>query len=409
MSEIPWLTLVGIGADGPDGLGRPAREALAAAEILAGGARHLTMLPEDGRPRLAWGSPLADNLAALLGQRGRKVAVLATGDPLWHGIGRLLLRHVPITEVRVLPHLSAFQLACSRLGWALEDVMALSLHGRPLDRLRRHLQPGRRLLLLTSDGAAPAAVGELLAEAGWGGSRAIVLEEIAGPRERIVASEAVALRGRRFADLNVLALDLDPAGPGLSLVPGLPDAAYAHDGQLTKAEVRAVTLAALAPLPGELLWDIGAGSGSVAVEWLRAGPAMRAVAVERDAVRAERIRLNAARLGVPELEVREGEAPAALEGLPPPDAIFVGGGVASPGLLAACWGKLHPGGRLLANAVTIAGEAALLAFQAGHGGRLVRIALSRAEPVGGQLAWRPALPVTQLSTRKTCVAASSSA
>ncbi|MEK0081567.1 precorrin-6y C5,15-methyltransferase (decarboxylating) subunit CbiE [Benzoatithermus flavus] len=409
MSGQPWLTLVGIGADGPDGLGREAREALVEAELLAGGARHLAMLPEDGRPRLVWGSPLAASLAELLTHRGRQVVVLATGDPLWHGIGRLLLRHVPFPEIRVLPHVSAFQLACSRLGWALEDTHPLSLHGRPLEQLRRHLQPGRRLLLLTSDGAAPAAIGALLVEAGFGASHVVVLEELSGPRERVVATTAAALRGERFAELNVVAVTLDPAAPGLPEIPGLPDEAYAHDGQLTKAEVRAATLAALAPLDGQLLWDVGAGAGSIGIEWLRSGRNMRAVAIERDPVRAERIGLNAKRLGVPELEVRVGEAPDALESLPPPDAIFVGGGVAGAGLLASCWGKLRPGGRLVANTVTIAGEAALLAFRAEHGGSLVRIALSRAESIGGQLAWRPALPVIQLSTRKTCVAASSSA
>jgi precorrin-6Y C5,15-methyltransferase (decarboxylating) len=406
MTARPWLTLVGIGADGLDGLGRRAREALASAEVVAGGVRHLAMLPEDGRPRLAWRSPLGDSLGELLGHRGRQVAVLASGDPLWHGIGRLLLRHVPASEVAVLPHVSAFQLACSRLGWALEDVWPVSLHGRPLERLHRFLQPGRRLLLLTADGEEPAAIGALLAAAGYGLSRAYVLEELAGPAERVVATTAAALAGQRFGALNVVALELAGA-IGLPGIPGLPDEAFAHDGQITKAEIRAVTLAALAPLDGQMLWDVGAGAGSVAIEWLRAGRFMRAIAIERDPARLERIRLNARRLGVPELELCSGEAPAALADLPAPDAIFVGGAVAASGLLDLCWGKLAPGGRLVANAVTLPGEAALLAFHAEHGGRLARIALSRSETIGDQLAWRPAMPVTQLSTRKTCIAASS--
>ena len=399
----PWLSLIGIGADGPDGLGGPARAALAQALLLAGGARHLALLPEDGRPRLRWRSPLADSLDELLAWRGRPVAVLATGDPLWHGIGSLLLRRLPPDELRVLPHVSSLQLACARLGWALEGVTTLSLHGRPLDRLRRQLLPGR-LLLLTADGAAPAAIGAILVEAGFGASTAWVLEELAGPAERVHRLPAADLIGRRFADLNLVALEL--RGRGLPLGPGLPDMAFAHDGQLTKAEIRAVTLMALAPLPGGLLWDVGAGSGSVAIEWLRAGPGMRAVAIERDPARAARIAHNARGLGVPELLVRQGEAPAALDGLEPPAAIFVGGGAAAPGLLDACWAKLRPDGRLVANCVTVAGEAALLAFHARHGGRLLRLALSRAEPIGGRLAWRPAMPVTQLSTGKTCGAAS---
>jgi precorrin-6Y C5,15-methyltransferase (decarboxylating) len=305
----------------------------------------------------------------------------------------------------VLPHTAAFQEACCRLGWPLEEVVTLSLHGRPLDTLRRHLQPGRRLLALTADGAAPAMIGALLVEAGFGRSAAWVLEELAGQSERVVRMEAGALADRRFADLNLVALELE--GPGLSMAPGLPDTAFAHDGQLTKAEVRAVTLAALAPLEGELLWDVGAGSGSVAIEWLRTGSRMRAVAIEREGERARRIEDNARRLGVPELELRVGTAPAALVGLPTPAAVFVGGGVTAPGLLDHCWSKVEDGGRLVANAVTVAGEAALLAFHAAHGGRLVRLSLARAEPVGGRLAWRPALPVTQLSSRKTCGAASS--
>jgi precorrin-6Y C5,15-methyltransferase (decarboxylating) len=323
---------------------------------------------------------------------------------LWYGIGRLLLRHVPRQEIAVLPQVSAFQLACARLGWPLEEVATLSLHGRPLDRLRRHLAPGRRLLVLTADGAAPAAIGTLLTEAGHGGSAAWVLEELAGPSERIVATNAAALVDQRFADLNLMALEL--AGPGLPTIPGLPDELFAHDGQLTKAEIRAITLAALAPLDGELLWDVGAGAGSVAIEWLRAGAAMRAIAIERDPARAERVRANARSLGVPELELRIGAAPDALADLPRADAIFLGGGVATPGLLDRCWSKLEKNGRLVANAVTLAGEAALLGFHAARGGRLLRVSLSRAEIIGGQPAWRPAMPVTQLSTRKTCGAAS---
>lgn len=400
----PWLTVVGIGADGLEGLGGRARAALGRAELLVGGARHLAFLPEDGRPRLAWRSPLAATLDEIAGWRGRPVAVLATGDPFWHGVGRLLLGRFPREELAILPHVSAFQLACSRLGWPLEETRPLSLHGRPLDRLRRHLAPSRRLLVLTADGEAPGAIGALLAQAGFGASRAWVLEELDGPAERVRALTAADLPGRRFADLNLLALEL--AGPDLHPGPGLPDERFRHDGQLTKAEIRAVTLAALAPRDGELLWDVGAGAGSVAIEWLRAGRAMRAVAVEREPERARRIALNARELGVPELEVVQGAAPEALAGLPSPDAIFVGGGLAAPGLLDRCWDKLRPNGRLVANAVTVAGEAALLAFHAGRGGKLLRLALSRAEAVGGQLVWRPAVPVTQLSARKTCGAAS---
>jgi precorrin-6Y C5,15-methyltransferase (decarboxylating) len=398
---MTWLTVVGIGPDGLDGLGRQARAAIAAAEVLVGGERHLALVPTDGRERLAWRSPLAATLPQLLALRPRLVVVLATGDPLWYGIGRLLLRHLPAAEVRVLPHRSAFQEACSRLGWAMEDVHALTAHGRPVDALRRHLQPGRRLLVLTDDGAAPAVIGRCLVDAGYGPSRTWVLEELGGAAERTVAGTAADLGDGQFAELNLMGIELAADGDdALPNGPGLRDDAYDHDGQLTKAEIRALTLAALAPLDGQLLWDVGAGAGSVGIEWLRAGRGMRAIAVERDPLRACRIAGNAARLGVPELVVHTGAAPAVLEELPTPDAIFVGGGIAAPGLLDRCWTALQTGGRFVANAVTIAGEHALLECHARRGGRLLRVALSRSETVGGQLVWRPAMPVTQLTARK---------
>ena len=399
---MSWLSLVGIGAEGLDGLGGRSRRAIDQAQVLVGGARHLAMVPQDGRERLAWRSPLGDTLPALLALRPRRVAVLASGDPLWYGVGRLLLSHVPPSEVTILPHVSAFQEACSRLGWPLEEVRAVTAHGRPVAALRRHFQHGRRLLVLTADGAAPAEIGRCLADAGFAASRTTVLEELGGDEERLVAGTPTQLGADRFADLNLMAVELvaDEGHWPLPGVPGLPDDAFAHDGQLTKAEVRAVTLAALAPCDGELLWDVGAGAGSVAIEWLRSGHGLRAIAIERDPARAARIGANAERLGVPELVVRVGEAPAALGDLPEPRAIFVGGGAAVPGLLELCWRSLATGGRLVVNAVTVAGEAALLAFHVAHGGRLLRLSLARAETIGGQLVWRPAMPVTQLAARK---------
>lgn len=399
---MTWLTVIGIGADGIAGLSRRSKAALGAAEVLVGGERHLAMVAEDGRERLTWASPLADTLPRLLALRPRRVAVLASGDPLWYGVARLLLRQVPIAEMTVLPHPSVFQEACCRLGWPVEEVRTLTAHGRPVSALRRHFQPGRRLLILTSDGGTPAEIGRCLVADGYAASRTVVLEEFGAVRERVIELPASELCGARFADLNIMAVEL-AADPGRDHLPngsGLPDAAYEHDGQLTKAEVRAVTLAALAPRDGELLWDIGAGAGSVAIEWLRSGPAMRATAVERDPVRAARITANAERLGVPELEVHVGAAPDVLDDLKDPDAVFVGGGAGVPGLLERCWSRIGSGGRLVVNTVTLAGEQALLAFQAGHGGRLLRLSLARAETVGRQLVWRPAMPVTQLVARK---------
>ena len=331
------------------------------------------------------------------------MVVLATGDPLWYGVGRLLLRHFGAAEVRVLPHVSAFQLAAARLGWALEEVVSLACTGGRWRGWRGIWRPGGGCWRW-QDGGTPAAAAALLRERGYGRSRAWVLEELGGPGER--SSRRPGAGDGRFADLCTLALALEADGPEVALPVGvaLPDAAFAHDGQLTKREVRAVTLAALAPLPGELLWDVGAGAGG----WRSTGcgrPSLRAVAVERDGGRAEGIRANAARLGVPQLEVVEGRRQAA-SGLAGAGRGVRGRGSGESGLLAACWERLRPGGRLVANAVTLAGEAALLAFHARDGGRLVRIALARAEPLGGEVAWRPALPVTQLAVRKPCAAES---
>ena len=333
---------------------------------------------------------------------------LASGDPSWFGVARLLRAALPGETIPVLPQASAFSLACARLGWPLEDVVTLSCHGRPIDALRRHLAPGARLLVLTDEKSSPAKLCSLLAEAGLGGSRVTVLERLGGPDERCSTGTAASLgRDEDYDPLHVVAIEVESRRhPLASPCPGLADELFVSDGQLTKAEIRAVTLARLAPARGELLWDVGAGAGSVAIEWLRVAGRARAVAVERRADRADRIALNAGRLGVPELEIVIGEAPDCLAALPDPDAVFVGGGVSEPQILEVCWQRLRPGGRLVANAVTIGAEAALLAFRAAHGGGLSRLQIARAEPVGGLVGWRPLMPVTQLVVVKTCVVAS---
>jgi precorrin-6Y C5,15-methyltransferase (decarboxylating) len=398
-----WLSIVGIGEDGLAGLSPAARTLVETAETLVGGERHLALAPSGTAERIVWAKPLSDTLRIIAERRGRRVTVLASGDPLWYGVGVLLARHFPRDEMTVLPQPSAFSLAAARLGWALADCACLSLHGRPLDSLRLHLAPGRRLLLLSEDGATPRAVARLLAEAGWGRSRLAVFERLGGDREASQGDLAEAWGERLTADLNTIALECE-AGPDarpLSRLAGLPDDAFEHDGQLTKREVRAATLASLAPLPGELLWDIGAGCGSIGIEWLRAAENCTAVAVERDPARAAVIARNAAALGVPGLEIILGKAPETLPEQSPPDAIFVGGGIGDPGLLPALWARLRPDGRLVANAVSIEGERTLLDWQARHGGSLSRIAVSRAEPLGRHQAWRPMLPVIQLAVTKS--------
>ncbi|MBB6307851.1 precorrin-6y C5,15-methyltransferase (decarboxylating) subunit CbiE [Xanthobacter tagetidis] len=391
-----WLSIVGIGEDGPDGLSPAARAQIEGAQIVFGGARHLALAQALIRGEAhAWPSPFA--IDPVLAARGRAVCVLASGDPMLHGVGAVLARHVPADEMRVVPGPSAFALAAARLGWPLQETAQVSLHGREIGRLRPFLQPGARILALTSDEHGPAAVARLLAEYGCGASRLTVLEALGGPRERIRAARADGFDLVGIQPLNLVAIEIEMAegAPVLTLANGLPDELFEHDGQITKREIRALTLSALAPRRGELLWDIGGGSGSVSIEWLLSDPSLSAIAIEKDATRAARMARNAERLGVPHLQIVEGAAPKALAGLPPPDVIFVGGGASRTRLLDTALEALKPGGRLVANAVTLQTEALLLAAHARLGGDLVRIALSRAAPVQGLTGWRSAMPVTQ--------------
>jgi precorrin-6Y C5,15-methyltransferase (decarboxylating) len=393
-----WLSIVGIGEDGVDGLSSVARGLIADAEIVFGGKRHLELAGALIRGAVRpWPTPFDRAVADVKEHRGRPVCVLASGDPFFYGVGAVLARHIDASEMLVVPSPSAFSLAAARMGWPLSDVALLSLHGRALDLIRPHLHPGARILALTSDGEGPCALAALLNEIGFGGSKLTVLEALGGPRERIRAARAAEFSLSGIDPLNVAALEVEASAGAriLSHAAGLADALFEHDGQITKREIRAVTLSSLAPRRGELLWDIGAGSGSVAIEWLLADPSLRALAVEARTDRAARIRRNAAAFGVPGLEAVEGRAPQCLAGLPQPDAVFVGGGAAEPGLLDAVTAALRRGGRLVVNAVTLETEAVLLARHTAQGGELVRIALSRADSVGGKTGWRPAMPVTQ--------------
>lgn len=384
--------MVGIGADGWPGLSSAAQSFLRKADVLMGSRRQLALLPElVAGERVPWPSPLMPALPGLLAaHRGRRVCVLASGDPMHHGIGAAVLRILGPDNVTVLPAASSISLACARLGWAVEEVEVVGLVGRPVELLNPHITPGRRLLIL---GAAAASVGVLLSSRGYEASRLTVLEQLGGPAERVTRGTPLST----WDDLDPLTIvAVECVGDGLvPRVPGLADDAYVHDGQLTKREVRAITLARLAPAPGQLLWDVGAGAGSIAIEWMRTHPSCRAVAIESDPSRAARIRKNSLSLGVPALSIVEGKAPAALTGLPTPDAIFIGGGVTEPGMLEACWAALSPGARLVANAVTLESEARLATWCSRVGGDLTRIEVSRAGAVGGFTAWRPALPVVQ--------------
>ena len=398
-----WLSIVGIGEEGMAGLGAAARAAVDEAEILVGGARHLAMVPGDGRERLEWPRPFSALREELRARRGRRVCVLATGDPFCYGVGTVIVRHLPFDEMRVHPAPSAFSLACARLGWSQPEVECLSLHGRPLATMRGAIWPGARVLVLSHDATTPARIAGMLRDAGYGDSRIVVLERMGGTAERVREGSAREFALENVHDFNTVAVICD-GGPDTlrsSRVPGLPDDAFEHDGQLTRRVPRAAALAALAPFPGQLLWDVGAGCGSIGIEWMRAARGARAIAIERDTARLALIERNADRLGTPGLRVVEGEAPAALSGLDaPPDAIFVGGGLSEAGLLDQCWSALPAGGRLVAHAVSVEGERALLEMHGAIGGEICRIAVSRAGPIGRFRAFRPAYPVTELAVRK---------
>ncbi|HET9557534.1 MAG TPA: precorrin-6y C5,15-methyltransferase (decarboxylating) subunit CbiE [Actinomycetota bacterium] len=396
MSERAAVTVVGIGDDGWDGLTETARAALRQAPVIVGSTRQLALLPDLGVRRQPLPSPLLSQLDDLVASNPG-LCLLASGDPMLHGLGATLARRLGAGRLRVLPAVSSIALACARLGWAGHEVDVVSLVSRPVEVVLPAVQPGGRAIVLCRDGGTPAALARLLADRGWGDSELTVLEHLGGGAEQVTGPLGAAAMGDgRYADLAVVALVCRPGRHAVVLprVPGLPDDAYESDGQLTRREARALALAALAPGPGQLLWDVGAGSGSIGIEWMRVDARCRAVAVERRQDRVERVRRNATNLGVPDLEVVCGNAPKVLSGLPGPDAVFIGGGVTADGLLDTCWERLEPGGRLVAHAVTIESEAVLHRWQRAVGGHLVRLAASHAGPLGGFTAWRPALPVT---------------
>lgn len=396
-----WLSIVGIGEDGLDGITAAARVVIETADILIGGERHLAMVPaKDGdQRRITWSTPLLAQADSIADHKGRRVCVLASGDPMWFGIGTTLAKRVAADEIAVIPHAGAFSLAAARLLWPLDAVDCLSLHGRPLDLLAAFLHPGARLLLLTENGAAPAKIAEYLTRRGFGSASLTVLEHLGGAQENILTGTAKIWPHGPCADLNTMAVQVND-GPGLTRLAGLDDDLYLHDGNITKREIRAMTLARLSPFPGDLLWDVGAGSGSISIEWLRADRRNRAIAIENKDSRRSMIAQNAAALGVPQLEINGNAVPGALDGLPEPDAIFIGGGVTAEGLIERCWQALKPGGRLVANVVTLEGEGLLVQARQTHGGDLARFMVQRAERVGRFHGWHAMMPITQWSVIK---------
>ncbi len=401
-----WLSIVGVGEDGYDGLNSEARRAIASAELLYGGSRHLALVPFaiSSAPRVAWPSPMTPAVLQILTEyRGKKrVCVLASGDPMLHGVGVPLTRDLAATEFRVLPQVSAFSLACARLGWPMAETTLITLVNRPAEQLLRHFYPGQRLVIFSEDGSTPSTVARLLMESGYGSSKMDVFENLGGSSERNIAESAACWRNKQCGKLNLVAVLCVPdrMTKPLSLAPGLPDDAFYTDGQLTKREVRAVTLSRLAPLPNQTLWDVGAGTGSIGIEWMRLHPTCSCIAFEAREDRALRILENAMQLGVPNLKVIQGTAPATFGSLPSPNAIFLGGGVGNDDLFDACWAKLSPGGRLVANAVTLQSEATLVTRHTLYGGDLMRMMVSRADPIGGARGWRSMMPITQWTVTK---------
>jgi precorrin-6Y C5,15-methyltransferase (decarboxylating) len=392
-----WLAIVGMGEDGIEGLPTRARQLLADAEVIVGSKRLLAMTPPSKAKRHEWPQPFSAVIERILPLRGRPSVVLATGDPLNYGVARKLLEIVPFAEMEIIPHLSAFSMAAARMGWPLPDCETLSLHGRPAAQIEAFIQPEARLLALTADRSTIAEVARRLVRRGFEASTITVLENMGGLRERRTSFAAHALPAREFSDLNTIAVAC-VAGPNAQIrsrSPGLPDDAYVHDGQLTKRDVRAVTLAALGPAPDALLWDVGAGSGSVAIEWMRSTRGAEAIAFERDRNRIGMIGENADRLGTPRLKIVPGDAPDTLAGAPRPDACFIGGGMGTEGVFEACWAALKPRGRMVANVVTLEGELHLVDLHAAHGGELVRIEVSHLSHIGALRALKPRMAVLQ--------------
>jgi precorrin-6Y C5,15-methyltransferase (decarboxylating) len=397
----PWLAIIGIGEDWH--LAPIAASWLRRAGLVAGGSRHLALAEAHiTGATLPWPSPIEAAFPTLLARRGQPTAVLASGDPYCYGIGTTLAALVPAAETIAFPAPSAFALACARLGWAAQDTATASFCGRPLEAIAKLLQPGARILALSAGATTPAALAALLDSKGFGPSTMHVMEALGGPHERIHTTRAVDFALTDIHPLNLVALDL-AAEPGARIqhcATGLPDALYDHDGQITRREVRAISLSSLAPRQGELLWDIGAGAGSIGIEWMLSHQANRAIAIESDATRAARIAANATNFGVPALQIVHGAAPDALADLAPPHAIFLGGGAHLPGVIDRAWDALRPGGRLVANAVTLETETALLTARTRLGGTLLRIGLERLDQVGRMTAFRPAMTITQWSVTK---------
>lgn len=397
-----WLAIIGMGEDGYEGLPAKARLVLANAEVVIGSQRLLDFLPRHNAETHEWPQPFSAVIDRIKPLRGRKTVVLATGDPLNYGVARKLMEFIAFEEMEIIPHLSAFTHAAARMGWSLPDCDTLTLHGRDAANIEAFIQPNVRLIVLTADATTIPQMARRLVARGFETSLITVLENMGGGRERQSSFSANHLPKTTFSDLNTLAIHCKPSRNAriYSRLAGLPDEAFIHDGQLTKREVRAATLAALSPAPGQLLWDIGAGCGSVAIEWMRGARGCEAIAFEANSERINMIAENADRLGTPRLKIVAGEASGTLAGQPMPDAIFIGGGLGNHGVFEMAWEHLKPGGTMVINTVTIEGELHLYDLHEKYGGDLVRIDISRLTRIGSLRAMKPRMAVVQWRARK---------
>ena len=396
----PWLHIVGIGEDGMDGLLPATRAVVEAAEVIVGGDRHHDLSSAVTAQRVAWPSPLAALIDMLKAMQGRRVVVLATGDPLWFSVGARIGRSIDPHEIVFHPQLSAFQLAAARMGWSLADVETLTVHGRPVEQMIAFIQPDARLLILTTGAATPGQIAAFLTARGFGRSKMTVLANMGGEQEARFDGVAESW-DHTVPEFNTLSVECiaAPDAALLPRVPGLADDLFQHDGTMTKQEVRAATLAKLMPMRGAVVWVSGAGCGAGGGEGMGGARQARAIGVEPDADGSAMAAANGLALGTPRRQLIDGKVPQALAGLEAPDAVFIGGGL-SREVFEAAWAALRPLGRLVANAVTLESEAVLVALHAEFGGQLVKIQVQRAEPVGPRTGWRPLMPVTQWSLIK---------
>jgi len=403
MAEKQWLTIIGIEEGGFAGLSSGAVSKIRQADVIFGGKRHLAMLEEVKSEQVQWSAPFSDSIAEIEARRGNSVVVLASGDPQWFGIGSVLAKIIDPSEMLIIPARSSFSLAASQLAWSLATIQTLTLHGRPFANFAKALFPRAKLLVLSNDGSTPAMIAKHLASCGFGQSRVHVMEYLGGAKQRVRSSAAAKFDLSDIADLNIVGVECiaDRDAQWSSAAPGLPDDAYIHDGQLTKSVVRSATLSALKPFPGGLLWDVGAGCGSIGIEWMRAAPNAKAIAIEPNSKRLDMIETNAAGLGVPALKIIAGKAPDDLKGLAAPDAIFIGGGFTRDKVFETCWQALVEGGMLVVNGVTLESEASLFELHEIYGGSLSRISVEQVAPMGSFRGWQQAKPVTQWQVIKT--------